>query len=414
MRRLLCTSVLVALLPGALRAQSYYDQQRQNREYQRLHEATQRAYSVPSRPAPVSTYQAPAPAYSTPASSSYYAPSRGGNGNDAAQQLADQWRRNAGHYTPEEQAALASQRAATAEANRRYAEQEARRVAAEKEARAERERDARLDKYYSRLRRSPEHVRQDNFDSVATIHRRTANAAGIDRNEREVYAAWMNPFNTAPALPAAGQQMVLAAMQAHRTFLEQRNTASYETLLALVDAFQLLPLSTLEQAAFLTKRFRNHRADLQRVELRAMNFFYGAEFSAAYRYLRSDDGTSRRMEARWQQIYAQNPTEALAALQAVPDPRYNPLACWAAGCGDWEKRLGYYSLLLQVPTPDPDRWLAIVPDPHWEDWKKTWPTDFLVKLLESQPNMVLAISKRDRELKTRPAAPAPPPSTTKW
>ena len=65
---------LCLLLPAALHAQSYYDSQRQNREYQRLQDATQRAYTVPDRPSSSrSSSSASSPSYS-PSRSSGAAP----------------------------------------------------------------------------------------------------------------------------------------------------------------------------------------------------------------------------------------------------------------------------------------------------------------------------------------------------
>lgn len=390
---------LTVLLPASLSAQTYYDQQRQTREYKNLSEATQRAYSVPNQPAPSTPAYRPSTSSSSSSSSSsgsyYNTPST----NDAAQQLADQWRRNAGKYTPVERAEIERQRAYDAEQGRQYAARERARIAEANAKQNRINRDAELEAIYSRERRNPEQARQYSYDSAAVPLRQFARATGVHDAERHVYIARMNPFTKEQGLSANGVAQVKAAMQAHSEFLTQCRKADYETLMKLMDAFVILPVSTLHGAKAMAKRFPERRSEIMRAELRAINFFFGDEFTHEYRRQRTGLRLEDTMETRWRAIYAKMPEDAVEAMKAVTEWQYNPVAQFADGCIDFKRRLEYYTLLMQVQPDDPERWLKYtVPDQHWEDWKKTWPEGFIVAMLEQNPGMVLAITKRSKAL----------------
>ncbi len=401
MRALVFFLLLFTTHSATISAQTHYDQQRQYREYKSLSEATQRAYSVPARPASSPSYSSPSSgsssSYSSSSSSSSY--NYGGTSNQAIEQLVNQWRRAAGNYTPEEGAEIERQRFNDADAARQYAAREKARIAEENAKQLRINRDAELEALYSRQRRSPEQARQYSFDSTYIPLRQMAEAHSVQRAEMEVYVARMNPFTDRDELSDYGKEYVRTAMQAHSAFLAGRKTADYETLKDLMDAFVALPVSTIHSAKTMSKRFPEHRPDIMRAELRAINFFYGEDFFAEYYRRAGGLRMEDTMEARWRYIHSKMPDDAVAAMQAVTEERYNPVARFAGSSVDYKRRLEYYTLLTRVPATDADAWLkTIIPDQHWADWKASLPEGFIVGLLEDNPTMVLAITKRSKVL----------------
>jgi len=354
-------------------------------------------------------------------SSSRSSSSYGGVSNEAAQQLADQWRRNAGRYTPEElqysrqreqaqreeerqrEAAAARRQQRLAEAERIEREYQEFKAAEKRKAQEQalaRQAQAEADRQALAAQRvQAERKRQQDYADIASIYRAMGRASGLHPAEGLVYADRMNMFSTGSTLSETGRNRVYDAMTALRAMREQRATASYATLAGLLEAIAVLPLSTLRQATRLRLRFPAHQADIRKAELRAINYFYGADFGPYFQaQLPGGTATTDSLEMRWRRLYAEAPAEALAAMAAVPDARYNPLAQWSRRPSQ-PARLPYYTLLARVPAPDPDAWLAaVVPAEDWNNWRQTWPSGFLTSLLDQQPAMVLALLKRNKAL----------------
>lgn len=404
MRCLILIAWFIALMPAAVVAQTYYDQQRQNREYQNLHQATERAYKVPSSNTSMPAYKSPSsssPSSSYTPSSSYNYGNSNSDANAAAENIMREWRKNTGKYNEEERAEIAERNAGYAEYNNRKAKEATDRREEARRAAIHRERDRELQDIYARERRTPAQERQWKYDSsrVAVINKIYGTGGHVI--EGRVYGVLLNKYGNPQKINEDGRRMVTDGIKAQEDFQVQCKTASYETLTSLMNRFIVLPISMVHASSFMAKRFPERREDLMWYELMAINFYYTEEFYGSVNAQHLDEGMNDTLARRWMKLYDRNPTVAMDAMKANPEVRSNALACWTITSERKKDRIRYYNLMMEVPAEKPNEWVKVIRAEDWDSWKASWPDGFLSTILERNPGMMLAILARSKALKTQ-------------